>query len=399
MVPNHSLEFNGRVEGVKMPAIDPKLGLALLYAAIFVGMGVNIPFLPLWLQDRGLSPAQIGIVIGAPLLVRIVTNPLAGEAADRFGRPVLILRLTAALGVGFYLLLERAHGFWPLLVCACLAAAAIAPAIPLTDSLAVSAFRDRRSAYGPVRAWGSVAFVASTLLTGFMTGLFPAAAIIWMIIAAQGLAAMAALFFVVDAPIQHSGPVKAPPSRLLLRPAFVVAVAVSAFIQSSHAAYYALGAVHWRALGIKGPEIGVLWSVGVAAEIALFWWSSRLPAQIGPLHLFLLGAFAAVTRWTALAFDPAGWILIPLQALHAFSFAATYLGMIRAAASFAPLGLEARAQATTVTVHAMAMAAAMAAAGQIEAVAGGRVYFLMAAIAAVGGGIALACARLLRSAP
>lgn len=399
MAPNHSLEFNGSVEGLKMPSIDPKLGLALLYAAIFVGMGVNIPFLPLWLQDRGLSPAQIGIVVGAPLLVRIVSNPLAGEAADRSGRPVLILRLTAALGVGFYLLLESAQGFWWLLVCACLAAAAVAPAIPLTDSLAVAAFRGQRSAYGPVRAWGSVAFVASTLLTGFITGMFSAAGVIWMMIAAQGLALLAALVFVVDAPIAHGGPAKAPPSRLLLRPALVVAIAVSALVQSSHAAYYALGAVHWRALGIEGPEIGVLWSVGVAAEIALFWWSSRLPARIGPLHLFLLGALAAVTRWTALAFDPTGWILIPLQALHALSFAATYLGMIRAAASFAPPGVEARAQAATATVHAIVMAVAMAAAGQIEAVAGGRVYLLMAALAAAGGALAFAGARPLRSAP
>lgn len=382
-----------------MPSIDPKLGLALLYAAIFVGMGVTIPFLPLWLQDRGLSPAQIGIVVGAPLLVRILSNPLAGEAADRSGRPVLILRLTAALGVGFYLLLERAQGFWGLLVCACLAAAAIAPAIPLTDSLAVAAFRGERNAYGPVRAWGSVAFVASTLLTGFAVGVLPLASIIWMLVGAQGLALFAAMLFVMDAPIQHKGLAKAPPSRLLLRPALVVAIAASALVQSSHAAYYAMGAVHWRALGIEGPAIGALWSVGVAAEIALLWWSSRLPARIGPLHLFLLGAVGAVIRWTALAFDPTGFILVPLQALHALSFAATYLGMIRAAASFAPPGLEARAQAATATVHAIAMAAGMAAAGQIEAVAGGRVYLLMAAIAAAGGALALTGARRLRSAP
>lgn len=383
-----------------MPALmGPKLGLALLYAAILAGVGVNMPFLPLWLQDRGLSPAEIGVVVGAPLLVRMLSNPLAGELADRSGRPVLVLRASALLGVGFYLLLSQAHGFWPLLLCACLAAAAIAPATPIADSLAVAAFRGQQSAYGPVRAWGSLAFIASTLVTGFVSGLFPASSIVWMVVAAQALALLASVVCVEDRPSERSGPAKAPPSRLLLRPALLIAIAAAALIQSSHAAYYAVGSIHWLALGIEGPRIGVLWSIGVAAEIVLFWWSGRLPAWIAPQHLLLIGAIAAAVRWVGLAFDPTGPVLIPLQALHALSFAATYLGMIRATALFAPPGLEARAQAASATAHAVTMAAAMAVAGRIEASSGGGVYLLMAGIAAAGGLMALSGARWLRSAP
>lgn len=379
--------------------VHPKLGLALLYSALFAGIGVNIPFLPLWLQDRGLTAAEIGIVVGAPLLARMISSPAAGEAADRTGRPVRLLRFSAGLGVLFYLLVEVSHGFWPLLIAASLAAAVVAPAIPLTDSLAVAAFRAAQGAYGPVRAWGSVAFIGGTLLGGLAIGILPVSIVMWLIIAMQVLALTASFVCVADlprAPAEQSAP---PPSRRLLHAPLLVAIAAAALTQASHAAYYAVGSIHWRALGLEGPTIGILWSVGVLAEIGLFWGSGRLSARVAPAHLLIVGSLAAVLRWVAMAADPSGPILVLLQALHALSFAATYLGMIRAVAAFAPPGLEARAQGVSATVHAIAMAAAMAMAGQLHAVAGGRMYLAMGAIAALGGLVALGGLRWSRSAP
>ena len=60
--------------------------LALLYGALFFELGVNLPFFPVWLRAQALDDAAIGIVLAAPLLVRIIANPVATAAADRFGR-------------------------------------------------------------------------------------------------------------------------------------------------------------------------------------------------------------------------------------------------------------------------------------------------------------------------
>lgn len=377
---------------------NPKLGLALLYAAIFAGIGVNMPFLPLWLQARGLGPAEIGLVLGAPLLVRIVSTMLVGEWADRIGRPVRMLRASAAAGLAFFCLLAAAEGFWALLIAAALAAAAVAPTIPLTDSLAVAAFRSRAGVFGPVRAWGSVAFIAGNVLGGIALAAWSAAAIIWLIVGMQALALASAFACVSDRPV-HERPTKPPRSRLLLRGGLMLAVVAAALIQASHGAYYALGSVHWQALGLDGPAIGVLWSLGVIAEIALFWWSARLPARIGPAHLLAVGAGAAVLRWSAMAFDPGGVALVMLQLLHALTFAATYLGMMRAIAALAPPGLEARAQGVAAMLHAVAMAGAMALAGHIHAEEGAQMYLAMALIAAAGGLAVMAGALRSGSAP
>ncbi len=378
--------------------LGPGWRLGLLYAALFAAVGVSLPFLPLWLQASGMSAAEIGVIIGVPVLVRVVAAPLVAEVADRTGRPVRTLRLSVLATLAAYVLLGLAEGFWVLLAAAALVAAASAAVIPLCDSLAVRTFRTRQGRFGTVRLWGSVSFVASSAVAGVMVDAFSPARLIWLLVAFQVFALAAAVACVADE--KRSGEVseKAPSSRLLLVPGLVLAAIAAAMIQASHAAYYSLGSVHWRALGLDGPTIALLWSIGVVAEIALFFGSSWVWRGVGPGPLLLAGAAAAMLRWSAMALDPGLAVLLPLQMLHAFSFAATYLGMMRAAA-LAPSGLEARVQGFSATLHGLAMAAAMAWSGSAYDGTGAAMYGSMVVLAGFGGAITLAAWRWLRSAP
>ena len=51
----------------------------------------------------------------------------------------------------------------------------------------------RGRAYGPVRLWGSAAFILGTFVAGFATDTIPARHLIWLIVAASLLSALAAL--------------------------------------------------------------------------------------------------------------------------------------------------------------------------------------------------------------
>ena len=57
--------------------------LALFYAALFVALGVQLPFLPVWLAAKGLGASEIGIVLAIPMIVRVFAIPVATRAADR----------------------------------------------------------------------------------------------------------------------------------------------------------------------------------------------------------------------------------------------------------------------------------------------------------------------------
>ena len=58
------------------------LRLGTYYGALFVAVGIHIPFWPLWLQDRGMSPSEIGLIAAAGYLTRIAASPVIGHMAD-----------------------------------------------------------------------------------------------------------------------------------------------------------------------------------------------------------------------------------------------------------------------------------------------------------------------------
>src|SRR5258708_18331339 len=110
----------------------------------------------------------------------------------------------------------------------------------------------------------------------------------------------------------------------LRRPRFLAIMAAGSLIQASHAVYYGFSTLDWTRHGFDGKTIGMLWALGVVAEIVLFACATRLPPAIGPIALMLIGAAGAVVRWIATAFDPPLALLAPLHLLHAISFGATH---------------------------------------------------------------------------
>jgi len=63
----------------------------LLYGTLFAAFGAASPFLPSLLQERGLGPSAIGLVLACGTAVRLLAGPAGGRLADRLGlrRPML----------------------------------------------------------------------------------------------------------------------------------------------------------------------------------------------------------------------------------------------------------------------------------------------------------------------
>src|SRR6202040_3515224 len=111
----------------------------ILFAALYAGFGVQSPYLPALLDDRGLRPEAIGMVLAAGTAVRLAAGPAAGRLADRLDAAKLVFAGCAAAAALMALLYLPAQGFWPLLAVGLLQAAALAPLAPLCDTLALGA--------------------------------------------------------------------------------------------------------------------------------------------------------------------------------------------------------------------------------------------------------------------
>ena len=184
---------------------------------------------------------------------------------------------------------------------------------------------------------------------------------------------------------------------LLRSPAFLAIAAAASLIQASHALYYGFSTLDWTAAGFDGSAIGSLWAIGVIAEIILFAVSGRLPAAFKPAVLLALGAAGAVVRWSVMALNPPVIVLPLLQCLHGLSFGATHLGAVQFIAHAAPERLGATAQGHLAIILGAVMAAFMALSGVLYGAYGARAYAVMAAVALIGGMLALVARRLWRS--
>jgi PPP family 3-phenylpropionic acid transporter len=362
--------------------------LAALYAAIFITGGITLPFFPVWLKAKGLDPGMIGIVLAAPMVVRVFAITAAARLAD--ARDVLrgTIVVASCLGVAGYALLGLTNGAVAILIMYVITALALTPVMPLSEAYALKGLSARGRAYGPVRLWGSAAFILGTFIAGFASDTIPARYLIWLIVAGAALTACVA--FTLE-PMHSSTQPPAPPAgprpHLLRDPAFIAVVAASSLIQASHAVYYGFSALEWRGSGLDGTAIAALWGLGVLAEILLFAVSGRLPPFFQPITLMMIGAVGATLRWTAMALNPPEAVLPFLQLLHALSFGTTHLGALGFVSRHAPPGQSATAQGYLSIAQGVVFAAVTGVSGWLYGAYGARAYAAMA-LAAVAGGVA-----------
>jgi len=309
--------------------------LGLFYSAIFVGTGASSPYMPLWFADRGLSGAQIGLILSLPMLARVFTAPLIAVWADSFKLRRTALAFLSLAVMAAYLLMALPLGFagWALVWFA--ASSAFSTISPLTDVIVLNRARRDGFNYGWPRGIGSVAFILANIGMGaVLTWGSPDLVLVW-ITAAVALTALAARLLLPPDPVHEEGHLAKVSDRLagigeLLRdPGFMTAAAAAGLIQSAHAFYYGFSTLAWKQQGIPESLTGVLWGVGVAAEVAFLWFMEPWRRRVGPRNLLVLGGAAAVVRWTIMAFSPPLWALLLLQPLHVLSYAATFLASLQ----------------------------------------------------------------------
>lgn len=316
---------------------------------MYAAYGVASPFLPAFLNERGIAPEQLGLVLAAGTAIRLVAAPLAGRIGDlkQALRAVLVVCIALAAAITLAYLPARGFGFF--LILTLLHAAFLAPMTVLADALALGASKQQRFEYGWVRGTGSAAFIVATLVSGQLVGAFGLSAIVWSQALLLVVAAVAATR-IPEIPHERESPTGG--VRILLRiPAFRRVVIVAALILGSHAMHDAFAVIRWTGAGVSPGTASMLWSLSVAAEVVVFFMiGPRLIARLSPRGAIALAAAAGVARWAVMALTTDLVALALVQPLHGVTFALLHLACMRLIARTVPAGLEGTAQALYATV-------------------------------------------------
>jgi PPP family 3-phenylpropionic acid transporter len=374
--------------------------LGAFYVAVFLVGGCYLTLLPLWLKWRGFTPEQISLLFAAPAILRPFFVPVVMSFADYYAKPAAFLKALGIISLCicvFFPGIDSFAVFFSIFLAYALCWVTI---IPLTEALAILGVKAGHCDYGRVRLWGSASFIAMAVGGGMVVDALGAGSVIWLYLGAIAGVALVSLLLrepndgacaaKETAPSQTKTMRLADIGQLLRSSEFWFLLIASGAIQSAHAVYYVFGSIHWKAIGISPTLIGLLWAVGVVAEIVLFIYAGRLSLRFGAVQFILIGGAAAMLRWLCTAFDPPLATLFALQCLHGLTFGATHFGAMQFLRHAVPQRVSLTAQGIYAAFSGgIAMGLMQLAAGPLYSKLHGHAYLVMVALGAIGVGAAL----------
>lgn len=306
------------------------LRIAIVFCAPLLVNGIALPFFPVWLATLSMTDWEIGLVLAVPMVIRVFTAPIAGLVADRIGDRASVLVWSGAMSLATAVGLLFTESFWPVLILYTLQGIAFAPYLPITDAIALSGVRRWNFDYSQMRFWGSLAFIVSTMIGGWLSGIFGGA----MVLPAMTAGFVATVFTAFIAPRIGKPRRPSPISALAIAPTgsagqmdVQLMMIGAALVNASHGMFFAFVAILWGNAGYSGTEIGFLFSVGVAAEIIFFILSARLLRRFSLWTMIIFGCGVSIVRWIAFPQDLGFSGYFALQCLHAFTFASIHVGV------------------------------------------------------------------------
>jgi PPP family 3-phenylpropionic acid transporter len=314
--------------------------LAAFYFAFFAWVGITTAYFPPYLAERGLDAAQIAWVLALPPLARIVAPAAWGWIADRTRAERGIVVLSCATGAACFALLPAVDGFAGIAWLIAASAAFSAAALPLVEAITLGALAGQSGRYGPIRLWGSIGFIAVVLAGGAwldagLSRVLPAAVVVFALAAAA--AGLSLPKRTMHPAMAMSAPQLTSSALALLASAFFVAV--------SHGTLYTFLTLHLRGLGYSGTLIGFSWTLGVLAEIVVFFFLPALFRRHALSTILMASAGLGVLRFQILGWA-ADWLALLLfaQVLHAATFGSYHAAAVAAVQRVFPPHARSRGQ-------------------------------------------------------
>ncbi|TXI87091.1 MAG: MFS transporter [Cupriavidus sp.] len=320
--------------------------LASFYLFYYATVGAFMPYWSPYLAARGFSPVQMGIAYALMGMMRTVVPLAWGSYADRHGGRIKLIRGASLAALILFLMIPFMPSvlwvgvmmmgytvFWHAL-------------LPQFEAVTLSHLAVIRGDYARVRLWGSVGFIITVLGLGL---LLDHTGIIWLpwLVGLFWFGMALSTWTVPEPPAFHLNQTEHASIWIALKNPVALALLFACFCsQLSYAPYYNFFTLFLERHHYAHAYIGLLWTLGVLAEIVMFMIIARVIGTIGSRKVMLIALAATGLRWTAIAaaVDSLA-ILLLAQLLHALSFAAYHAVAMHYVQRLFPGALQGRGQA------------------------------------------------------
>jgi MFS transporter, PPP family, 3-phenylpropionic acid transporter len=371
------------------------ISFALFFFAYYGYVGVFSPFASLYFADRGMTAAQIGMLMSLVQVMRIFGPNLWGWVADRRHQRVNVLRVTATAAVVTFSGFFFGQTFTQFFIVMAAVNLFVSAQGPLSEALMLSEMRGDLTHYGRLRLWGSVGFILTVTLAGPLLD--------WYGIRLMPAIALALLMLVLAASFRmqessHGGIHQDAPSVLaLLRRREVIAFFTSTFLMiAAHASLYVFYSLYLAQIGYSNTVIGLMWSLGVVVEIVFFFYQAPIFKRFGVRKLMIASLLIAVVRFLMIGFGAQSLVLLLIaQVMHAATFGVHHSASIATLQRWFSGPLQARGQAlyTSISYGLGGTLGGLILGGLWDTFGSRTVYLAAAVFSLAGAGAAVLCYR------
>ena len=301
--------------------------LAGFYFFYFATIGVLLPYWNLYLKHLEFSARQIGELSAVLLATKIFAPYIWGWIADHTGKRLLVIRLAVFLGMFVFSATLVFQEYWSLLIILTAFSFFWNATLPQFEAATMNNLGDKKHMYSRIRLWGSIGFIVTASLLAPILETHGIQNLPMIILIILGITCINTLF-VSEGSSNTQKQAASSMLKICLQPSVLALLLAAFLIQASHGPYYTFFSIFAEANGYSRGLIGQLWSLGVIAEVVVFFLVYRWLLRLGAKILLVIAMLLTSIRWWLIAYYVEYLpILLFAQLLHAASY-----GLFHAAA-------------------------------------------------------------------
>jgi PPP family 3-phenylpropionic acid transporter len=330
---------------VKQKASAEHQSLAGFYFFYFASIGAFLPYWNLYLKHLDFSARQIGELSAVLLATKIFAPYIWGWVADHTGKRLSAIRIAAFMGMIIFSVALLLRDYWSLLIVLGAYSFFWNAALPQFEAATMNNLGDSKHMYSRIRLWGSVGFIVTASLLAVALEKFGIQHLPWIVL-------VILLFTWINTLLVNERPSslqKINPSTMwktCMQPHVFALLLACFLIQASHGPYYTFFSIYAEDNGYSRSLIGQLWSLGVLAEVVVFYYMYRWLPKIGAKLLLVVAMLLTVIRWWLIAYYVEYLsILLFAQLLHAASYGLFHASAIHLIDKYFSGSIQGRGQA------------------------------------------------------
>ena len=319
--------------------------LSRFYFVYYFFVGAFVPYWGLYLQSEQFTAADIGILMSLFQISRIFAPNFWGWLADHTGKRAQWIKLTAFLGLCGFTAVFWVHGFfWLFFVMAALSLFT-SSTLPLAESLTLAHLATTNGHYSRIRMWGSLGFIVAAVVLGFMIDIAGITSLLWFLLIVQ-MTLFVLSYTLPEPKVEVHEHDHFSIWQVIKQPNVIALLVGCSLMVTAHGVLYNFYSIYLSEHGYSKGMIGLLWSVGVICEIAIFMLMPKIMGHLSLKTILLVSLLLAVIRFSLIGMAVGNiWMLIFAQTLHAATFGSFHAASVEVITQFFKGRHQAKGQA------------------------------------------------------